>query len=321
MSHPADPTVVALGRVDPALVTPFLPDGVRFVADPSAEDLSRAVGAIVRADPVVDALLLDRMPGLRVLARTGVGVDRVDVAEAARRGIPVVVTPGSGTNAVAEGTLAMVLHLVKRLRWSTACVADGRWDHRDERKMGDLDGSTIGIIGYGRIGRRVAQLARAFGMTVLAHDPVGDGAPELVGLEELCRRSNVITLHLPLTEATRHIVDGAFLRSVLPGTVLVNCGRGGLLDLDAADLALAEGRLGGLGLDVFDHEPPAHHPVFDREDVVLSPHLMGLSIGATRATFEAASRGVADVLEDRPPAAVAYPTAPLTQAHTMEEDR
>lgn len=314
MSDALGPTVVALGKVDPELVEEHLPAEVRFVADPGPDDLAHAVGAIVRADPCVDAALLDRMPALRVIARTGVGVERVDVEEATRRDIAVVITPGTGTHAVAEGTLAMVLHLVKQLRWSTACVADGRWEHRDERTLGDLEGSVIGIVGYGRIGRRVGHLARAFGMTVLAHDPFAEPGPEMVDLDDLRSRSSVITLHLPLTERTRHLVDDAFLREVLPGTVLVNCGRGGLLDLDAAERALDDGRLGGLGLDVFDPEPPEHHPVFDHDNVVLSPHLMGLTEGATRATFAAAARGVTDVLQGRVPAAVANPGPPDSAA-------
>lgn len=307
--------VVALGDVEPGLVTGHLPTDACFVPDPAAEDLRAAVGAIARADAIVDAAMLDRMPQLRVLARTGVGVERVDVAEATRRGIAVVVTPGAGTNAVAEGALAMVLHLVKRLRVTTDCVAGGRWSQRGAISVGDLEGGTIGIVGYGRIGRRVGSMARAFGMTVLAHDPYlapdGDlgraGSVELVGLDELCSRSQVVTLHLPLTPQTHHLVDADFLAALPAGSILVNCGRGGLLDLDAAARALADGRLAGLGLDVFDPEPPAHHPVFDRPDVVLSPHLMGLSAGATRATFAAAAQGVADVLAGRRPAALADP--------------
>ena len=304
--------VVALGEVEPGLVTGHLPPDARFVADPGPEDLREAAGAIVRADALVDTAMLDRMPNLRVLARTGVGVERVDVAEATRRGIAVVVTPGAGTHAVAEGALAMILHLVKRLRVTTECVARGRWPERGAISLGDLDGATIGIVGYGRIGRRVGHLARAFGMTVLAHDPYlaqpadSDGA-ELVGLAELRSRSQVVTLHLPLTPQTHHLVDSAFLAAMPVGSILVNCGRGGLLDLDAAARALADGPLAGLGLDVFDPEPPTHHPVFDRTDVVLSPHLLGLSAGATRATFTAAARGVADVLAGRRPAALANP--------------
>jgi D-3-phosphoglycerate dehydrogenase / 2-oxoglutarate reductase len=300
--------VVALGEVAPELVRDHLPPGARFVAQPTAEDLQRATGAIARADVQVDRLLLDRTPLLKVVARTGVGVDHVDVAEATARGIAVVVTPGTGTNAVAEGTLAMTLHLVKRLRVATLCVADGRWTERSGISMGDLEDATLGIVGYGRIGRRVAHLARAFGMTVLAHDPyITEDDPDLVRLEDLRRRANVITLHLPLTPETHHLVDADFLAGLQPGTILVNCGRGGLLDLDAAAAALDNGLLAGLGLDVFEAEPPEHHPVFDRDDVVLSPHLMGLSAGATRATFAAAAQGVADVLAGRRPTALADP--------------
>jgi D-3-phosphoglycerate dehydrogenase len=308
--------VVGLGVVDPALVTGHLPPEARFVPEPTADDLRAAVGAIVRADALVDVAMLDRMPNLRVLARTGVGVERVDVAESTRRRIAVVVTPGAGTNAVAEGALAMILHLVKRLRATTDCVAEGRWAERDTISLGDLEGATIGIVGYGRIGRRVGRLARAFDMNVLAHDPylvpprgeAGiDTDVELVGLAELCSRAQVVTLHLPLTPQTHHLVDANFLAALPSGAVVVNCGRGGLLDLDAAALALENGHLAGLGLDVFDPEPPAHHPVFERPDVVLSPHLMGLTVGATRATFTATARGVADVLAGRRPAALADP--------------
>ncbi len=311
--------VVALGTVEPDLVTAHLPADVQFVAHPGPEDLHAATGAIVRADVLVEGAMLDRMPNLQVLARTGVGVERLDVAEATRRGIAVVVTPGAGTNAVAEGALAMILHLVKQLRRTTDCVARGRWTERDAITLGDLDGATIGIVGYGRIGRRVGHLARAFGMTVLAHDPYLAGADttgtgtrgpdtdgaRLVSLDELRTRSQIVTLHLPLTPQTHHLVDADFLAAMASGAILVNCGRGGLLDLDAAARALADGRLAGLGLDVFDPEPPTHHPVFDRTDVVLSPHLMGLSVGATRATFTAAAQGVADVLAGRRPAALA----------------
>lgn len=321
--------VVALGVVDPELVTGHLPPGTQFVTDPGPDDLREAVGAVVRADATVDVALLDRMPNLRVLARTGVGVERVDVGEATRRGIAVVLTPGAGTNAVAEGTLAMVLHLVKRLRVTTNCVAQGRWAERGDISLGDLDGATIGVVGFGRIGRRVGLLARAFGMTVLAHDPylsqrgadAGMDGAELVSLEELRCRSQVVTLHLPLSPETRHLVDEAFLAAMPVGAVLVNCGRGGLLDLDAAAKALHDGRLAGLGLDVFDPEPPQYHPVFDHPDVVLSPHLMGLSVRATRATFTAAAEGVADVLSGRRPAVLADPgwDLPDRTAATLEE--
>lgn len=195
------PVVVALGTVDPTLLTDALGDSIEFVAQPGSNDLAIAEGAIVRADAVVDAALLARAPRLRVLARTGVGVDLVDLEEASARGIAVVITPGAGTRAVAEGVLAHALHLVKRLAPLTRLVRDGGWAERSRVSVGDLDGATIGIIGYGRIGRRVGELAAAFGMRVLAHDPI---SPPPAGIDcpdlgELAEASDVLTLHAPLT--------------------------------------------------------------------------------------------------------------------------
>jgi D-3-phosphoglycerate dehydrogenase / 2-oxoglutarate reductase len=257
----------------------------------------------------VDAALLARAPRLRVLARTGVGVDLVDLEEASARGIAVVITPGTGTRAIAEGVLAHALHLVKRLAPLTRLVREGRWAERTGVAVGDLDGATIGIIGYGRIGRRVGELAAAFGMRVLAHDPVCPPPAEVdrPDLGELAEASDVLTLHAPLTAATYHLVDAGLLGRMRPGAILVNCGRGGLLDLDAALAALESGRLGGIGLDVFDPEPPPHHPLFDHPNVVLTPHLLGLTRRATAATFGAAARGITDVLAGRRPAALANP--------------
>jgi D-3-phosphoglycerate dehydrogenase len=303
------PVVVALGAVDPALVAGVLGEEVVLVADPSPQDIANAVGAIVRADAVVDAAFLARAPRLRVISRTGVGVDHVDLAAATARGIPVVITPGSGTRAVAEGVFALALHLVKRLGPSTDLVRHGRWADRGQVSMGDLDGATIGIIGYGRIGRRVGELATAFGMYLLAYDPFSAPPVEIASpvVSELASASDVLTLHVPLTEDTFHLVDEAFLDHVRPGTILINCGRGGLVDVDAALAALESGRLGGVGLDVYEPEPPEHHALFDHPDVVLTPHLMGLTRRATAATFAEAAGGVRDVLAGRRPAAVANP--------------
>ena len=196
---------------------------------------------------------------------------------ATARGIAVVVTPGVGAAAVAEGAIGMALHLVKRFGPLTALVREGRWAQRATVPVGDLGGATLGVVGYGRIGRRTATLGAAFGMRVLAYDPVSEppGDVRCGDLGELAARSDVITLHLPLTDQTRHLVDDAFLARVKPGAVLVNCSRGGLIDTDAVWRALVGGRLSGVGLDVFDPEPPGHHPLFSHPNVVLTPHLDG----------------------------------------------
>src|SRR5580700_5622590 len=303
------PVVVALGSVNPVLVSGVLDGHCRFVTDPGEAELAAAAGAIVRADSRVDQALLGRAPALRVIARTGVGTDLVDVPAATARGIAVVVTPGAGAAAVAEGAIGMALQLVKRFGPLTALVREGRWAERAAVPVGDLDGATLGVIGYGRIGRRTAALGAAFGMRILAYDPVSDPPDDVrcTDLGDLAGRSDVITLHLPLTGRTRHLVDDAFLARVRPGAVLVNCSRGGLIDTDAVWRALTTGRLSGVGFDVFDPEPPGLHPLYSHPDVVLTPHLMGLSRRATAATFTAAARGVLDVLCGREPRAVADP--------------
>lgn len=313
------PVVVGLGVVDPDLVNPVLSGHCRFVPQPTDTDLAQARGAIARADALVDNEFLARTPRLRVVARTGVGVERVDLDAATARGIAVVVTPGAGTAAVAEGAIAMAMHLVKRFGRLTALVRSGQWATRGSVPVGDLNGAVLGVVGYGRIGQRTGALGAALGMTVLAYDPVSEPPADLrcSDLRDLVGRSDVITLHLPLLESTHHLVDADLLRHVKPGAVLVNCGRGGLVDLDAVYAALQDGRLGGVGLDVFDPEPPSHHPLFDHPDVVLTPHLMGLSRQGTAATFTDAAQGVLDVLGGRWPAAVANPgweAADLTNA-------
>jgi D-3-phosphoglycerate dehydrogenase / 2-oxoglutarate reductase len=302
--------VVGLGAVDPTLVTGVLGDEVQFIPTPTHDDMAVAEGAIVRADAVVDAAFLDRAPRMRVLARTGVGTDLVDLDAATARGIAVVVTPGSGTRAVAEGVLAHALHLAKRLGPYTTLIREGRWAERAAGgPPGDLDGATIGIVGYGRIGRRVGELAAAFGMRVLAYDPFAAPPPDIEcrNLDDLVAASDVLTLHVPLTAENHHMVNDRFLSRSKPGAILVNCGRGGLLDLDAAHAALQAGQLSGVGLDVFEPEPPAHHPIFDHPNVSLTPHLMGLTRRGTELTFVDAAQGVVDVLVGRRPAAVANP--------------
>ena len=319
-NRPAElPVVVALGSVDPALVAGVLDGHCRFVTTPGEAELAAAEGAIVRADARVDQELLRRARRLQVIARTGVGVDLVDVPAATARGIAVVVTPGVGAAAVAEGAIGMALHLVKRFGPLTALVREGRWAQRATIPVGDLGGATLGVVGYGRIGRLTADLGAAFGMRVLAYDPVSEppGDVRCGDLGELAAHSDVITLHLPLGDQTRHLVDDAFLARVKPGSVLVNCSRGGLIDTDAVWRALVAGRLSGVGLDVFDPEPPGHHPLFSHPNVVLTPHLMGLSRRATAATFAAAARGILDVLAGREPQAVANP-AWRTHRHPEE---
>lgn len=301
--------LVALGSVEAGLVEPELAPHQQIIHNPTDADLARADAAIVRAAYRVDRELLDRMPALKVIARTGVGTDLVDVAEANRRGIPVVITPGSNTASVAEGVFSHLLALVKKLPTLTSLVRDGRWDERSGVTVGDLEGFTLGIIGYGRIGRRVARIAEAFDLKVLAFDPFADVPADIRcgTVEELLRRSDFVTLHVPLTPENHNLINAESLALMRAGAILVNCSRGGLVDLDAAHDALLSGQLGGLGLDVYDPEPPAHHALFDHANVVLTPHLMGFTRQGMAHTVRDAAKGAVDVLAGRPPAAVAAP--------------
>lgn len=295
-------TVVGLGQVDTDIVQPVLGPHIQFIEHPTEADLAGASGAIVRAAYRVDDQLLASMKKLKVVARTGVGTELVDVKACSQRDIAVVITPGSNTDAVAEGVFAHMLHLSKRLGPLHKIVHDGKWDDRSNYPVFDLEGNTIGIIGFGRIGRRVADIAIAFGMKVLAFDPFAAIPHDMRtdSINTLVSQSDVVTLHVPLTEETHRLIDSKMLNSFRPNSILINCGRGPLIDLDAAHQALITGKLGGLGLDVFDEEPPEYHPIFDHENVVLTPHVMGLSVNATRNTYSQAAHAVREILEERP---------------------
>lgn len=295
------PVVVGLGPVDPRLVVPHLGAGVTFVADPTPEDLAKAQGAIVRAAFVVDREFLARMPRLRVIARTGVGVERIDLTAAAEREVVVAVTPGSNSRAVAEGAFAMLSSLVKRVGESHEFVASGHWGVEPVPVPGDLHEKTLAVLGYGRIGRIIAGFGEAFGMRVVVHDPfVQAEVFENVTLEEAVRLADVITLHLP--GGDDELLPLELLRQAKPGLVVVNCARADLVRTETLQSALAEGILGGVGLDVFESEPMVSHPLADDPRVLLSPHTTGLSLAAMEATFRMAAEAVAATL------AGCYPT-------------
>ena len=289
--------VVEVDQLDRPSIDEYLPDSIAITA---------------RAMAVVDASVIESASRLRVIARSGVGVDRIDLAAATARGTPIVITPDAGTQAVAEGALALILHLVKRLGRLTQVVRDHRWQDREALEVGDLDGATLGIVGYGRIGRRLGEIAAVMGMRVLVHDPLLEpGSVEAratsTDLETLVSSSDVVSMHAPLTPQTEGMIGAELLGRFKKGSVLVNCARGALLDLDAVHEALQSGRLSGVGLDVYAAEPPPAHPIFNHLDVVLTPHVLGLSKRARRLIFEAMTEGIEAVLEGRRAPHVANP--------------
>jgi phosphoglycerate dehydrogenase-like enzyme len=270
-----------LSAVGPVLRVPRpeVPASEVFPADVLAQ--VRAV--LTRGRGRVPEALLERCPACRVIARAGAGLDNLDTAAAARRGIVVVYAPGANTSTVAEHTLALMLDLARGLTRMARAVSGGRWEERAGYRGEELRGLTLGIVGFGHIGRRVAELARAFGMQVLvAADPRRALAPEpgiaILPLEELLSSADVVSLHLPLTPATSGLIGAAELARLKPGALLINTARGALIDMPALRVALARGSLGGFAADVLEVEPPdPGDPLLASERVLLTPHLASLT--------------------------------------------
>lgn len=224
----------------------------------------------------IDAEVIDAAPRLKVIARYGVGVDRVDVAAATRRGVIVTNTPGANAAAVAEHAVALMLALCRNLCSSDRAVRNGEWPRFDG--VG-LRGKTVGLLGFGAVGREAARRLQAFGCRVLAHDPfLSEDALRAQGVEpaelgELTAVADIVSLHAAYTPGTPALVDEAFLSALKPGAFLVNTARGELVDEGALQRALAGGRLRGAGLDCFrDEPPPADHPLLKLPQVVVTPH-------------------------------------------------
>jgi glyoxylate reductase len=256
--------------------------------------------AVVAAS--VDDQLLNLLPDLRLVANYGVGYDGIDVEACARRGVAVTNTPDALGIATADLTMALVLATRRRLIEGDRFVREGKWASgwvAGELLGGEIGGATLGIVGLGRIGSAVAERARAFGMNVLHTRRVDDGNPDRRELDELLRESDVVTLHVPLTEETHRLLDARRLALLRDGACLVNTARGAIVDEDALVAELASGRLSA-GLDVFDDEPHVPQVLLGLPNVVLSPHVGS----ATRATREAATAelvaNIQAALERRP---------------------
>ena len=268
------------------------------------------IAGIVVRNAAIDAALLARARALRAIARVGVGTDTIDVAAATARGIPVAITPEANYQAVAEHTFALLLALERRLVVGDRAVRRGRFADRNALMGRSLHGRRLGLVGYGRIGREVARIARdGFGMAVAAYDPAlsdpdaGVTAPP--DLAALLAAADVVSLHAPLTDATRGLIDGAALAHVKPGAVLINTARAGLIDRDALLAALDDGRLAGAAIDVFDGAPQPGDPLLARDDVVLTPHVAALTDQAfARMSGDAVAALLALLRGDRPPGIV-----------------
>lgn len=303
------------------LTEPIHPDGeallaraaaVRYAADHDEAALAAALGGadglILRVKGRVTESLLARCPRLKVIARHGVGVDNVDVAAATRRRIPVCVTLGANTEAVAEHAFLLMLAVGKRLVALNAGVRRGAWDALRRDLYAGLCGRTLGIVGMGRVGARVAALAGAFGMRPLGYDPAlpaeeirrRGAAP--VDLASLLREADIVSLHAPLTPETRHLLNGETIGMMKPGAILVNTSRGALVDDAALSEAIRSGHLAGAGIDVMEPEPPhPDNPLLALEQVLITPHIAAHTEDSMRRMAVTAVEQVLMALEGKRP--------------------
>lgn len=256
-------------------------------------------------------------PELKMVGICRGGPVNVDLAAATEAGVLVTFAPGRNAQAAAEFTVGLILAAMRRIPLTDAELKRGVWrgDYYAWENVGvELDGTTVGLVGYGAIGRIVARILQAFGSTVIAYDPYADVAAlaadgvSTVDLDTLLRRSSVVSLHARLTPETQHIIDERALALLPHGAVLVNAARGGLLDYRPLPDLLRSGRLGALALDVYDIEPPpTDWPLFSAPNVVVSPHLAGATMQTATRAADIVARDVADFVGGRVPAHVANP--------------
>jgi glyoxylate reductase len=279
---------------------------VRVHGGPGPVPRDELEAAVAEADALVavlhdrvDAALLDAAPRLRIVANVAVGYDNIDVAAAAARGVLVTNTPGVLTEATADLTWALILGVARRVGEAERFLRSGEWtDWSFRRLLGtELHGKRLGILGYGRIGRAVARRGEAFGMTIDA--ATSRDTPERV--DEIVSASDVVTVHVPLTPETRHLVDARRLSLMEPTAILVNTSRGPVVDEAALAEALVSRRLGGAGLDVFEREPAVHPALLEAPNAVLLPHVGSATEETRRRMAEKAARNVVEALAGRTP--------------------
>lgn len=297
------------------IIDPIHPAGVERIA--SAHDvigaecwrddprLAETSVIVIRTSPLGEDIF-GAMPRLKAIVKHGAGVDNIDIPAATRRRVMVANTPGgNNSTAVAEGAVTMMLALLRQVREMDALVRGNRWNERWGIRLGDLTGAKVGLIGFGRIARCVASICGAgFGAEIAAYDPiVPDEEIRAAGVEPMVLadilRRDVISIHTPLTEDTRNLIDTVEIGLMQPHAILVNCSRGGIVNEAALAEALRSGQIAGAGIDVFEAEPPAaDHPLFGLPGCLLSPHVAGVTEAGMKdmalhvaAVIDAVSRG------------------------------
>lgn len=282
------------------------PRQAHLLSEAEVRDQIDGVDAVLASPEPYSEAVLARADRLKIIARTGVGYEMVDLSAATRRGILVTITPGANHESVAEYAMALVLALGRGVPWFHATVSAGEW----KRPIyAGIRGRTLGIVGLGRIGKAVAERAHAFGLRLLATEAFPDHAfveqygVELVPLPRLLAEADFVTLHTPVTAETRGVINDETLALMKPTAYLINTARGELVEEEALAKALREGRLAGAGLDVFRREPPVESPLLGLQNVLYSPHIAGVDSDSLDAMAKMAAETVAAVLRGETPPA------------------
>ena len=271
----------------------------------SREDLFETIaemdGIVVRSATRVDRELISRAPRLKVIGRAGVGVDNVDIETATERGVLVMNSPGGSTTTTAEHTVGMMFALSRNIPQAYRLLKEHSWE-KSRFKGVELAGKTLGVVGLGRIGSHVGHVGLGVGMNVIAYDPfISPGADlssgiKIVELDRVFADADFITVHTPLTERTRNLIDSAAIRKMKDGVRLINCARGGIVNESDLHDALQSGKVAGAALDVFQEEPNTESPLLELENFIATPHLGASTIEAQRKVSEDICRQVADFL-------------------------
>jgi D-3-phosphoglycerate dehydrogenase len=238
---------------------------------------------ITRGKGQVRAELMDQLPQLQIIARCGVGLDNIDVEEATRRKIKVVNAPNSNANTIAEHTIALMLNLQRNLYSAFTMVKEGRWNDRGTYAGDELNGKTLGILGMGNIGKKVARIADALGLQVCYWSAEKEDVPyPMLSFEEVLKNSDVLSLHLPLTPQTSNLINAEAIGKMKEGALLINTARGPIIDQKALNDALESGKLGGFAADVLTEEPPSQNePLISHPNTLITAHVGSL----TKSTY------------------------------------
>ena len=280
----------------------YNPETRPLTAEEVAALLPGVDGYIAGLDTISAEALKNVPESLKVISRYGAGVDRVDLAAAKAKGIVVTNTPGTNSTAVCELAFGLMLSLARHIPQLDTAVRNGEWPRTSGM---ELCGRTLGIVGMGAIGKKLAVRAKAFGMDVIAFDPYFDAAfaaengVKQATLEELIPQADVISLHVPLTEQTKHMIGAAQIATMKNGALILNTARGGLIDEAAAAEAIKAGKLGGVGLDAFEVEPPKDSPLMGMDNVVMTPHAGAHTDEAVAGMGMMAVQNLIDVLQGK----------------------